>query len=103
MWYRIVIRKAHLGARRTHPIPVYIFARDINEVLDRFNDMPGVKKKYGPEEVRPLTKKQANRLESVIRSDKKISFYEAKNRWYYVDPTIEPFILYYSHGQSSEF
>lgn len=103
MWYRVVVRKGHMGGKKTYTTPAYFFAKDINEVLDRFKTMPGVKLKYGPEEVRILTKEEAKRLESVIKSDKRVTMYEVKNKWYYSHPILEHFILHYSHDPSSEF
>jgi len=92
-WYRVVVRRGHVNPGNIITRVAYLFAEDTDEVTYKFRNMTGIKKKYGPEEVRPLTEKQALKLESIIRTDPNISLMRAKNKWYYVDNIIDEVIL----------
>ncbi len=87
-WYKVKVYRGHLGAGRKDTTIAYIFADNINKVLDRYKIMPGVKKSIGKNkalfpELNLLSEVESKELEQRIIEEERIKLDEAKRTWYY--------------------
>ena len=84
IWYRITDYHVHLRTQR-HTTAVYFYANNTIEAMNKYQQMPGVKKGLRRRTfptIEPLSAQQASALEERINSEGKLPLYKAKKRWY---------------------
>ena len=86
-WYAVEIFRAHRDrSSRLDSTIDYIFAENLNEVLNRRKKMPGTKRTIGHKSfpnIRPLLEQEAHDLERYIINERRIDIEKAKRIWYY--------------------
>ncbi len=85
-WYEAKVLRAHLSTSKYCKIKVYIFAKDITEVLGVIKVLPGTKKSLlSPifPDVKKLSEQESINLEKKILNERRISIGRAKREWYY--------------------
>lgn len=86
MWYKLNVYRTHRGSGRRETAVAYIFARDIQEVMNRHRIMPGIKRNLNHTSFPDITElplEEQKTLEKKILEEKRISLKEAKRTWYY--------------------
>ncbi len=82
-WYKVTVYRAHTG-NKIHCTTAYIYAENINEILDRYNTMPGVKRNLNNSKPFPdITKLLNDKEPKKLLKKAGISEERAKKTWIY--------------------
>ena len=77
-WYKITARETHQGGKKGTQV-IYLWAKDISDVIDKYKTMRGVPRNKIPE-IRPLNSNEVSLLEKTIIEDRNWNVELAKRK-----------------------
>ena len=80
-WYKVIIAMAHQGSGKYRDTTNYIYANNVAEVLDKYHNMRGIKRRFTPT-IEQLSLEEGTELEKKIIANQ-VNLQRAKKTWYY--------------------